>query len=358
MIDAVLALGLPVIAVDDGATDDTAAVLAGFGDRIDVVPHAINQGKAAALRSGFARASALGYTHAATIDTDAQHDPADLPTLVDLAGRHPAALVLGTRDVTTSGYPPVNRLGRWSANTLTRWQGGPDVSDSQCGLRVYPLEAVRRLRVRSGRYGYETEILTRCAWAGVPVVQTPVRVVYDVPGGRVSHYRPWRDTGRAAALHVRLLGEAFVRWLNPSPAWRSARQSPRERRRLAAALSVGVLIANLPLYGVQTMLSLLAAKCLRLQPLAVVAGSHVSTPPLGPLLVALAIGVGHWLLHGRLLTPGDFDPTRIGYVEVMRRVALEWTIGSIVCGVVLAAATFVVGLGVLRFGTKDADRVV
>ncbi|HEX8324552.1 MAG TPA: DUF2062 domain-containing protein [Tepidisphaeraceae bacterium] len=355
VIEAVLATGLPVIVVNDGATDGTAGVLADFGDRIVVVTHAKNQGKAAALQSGFRHATQLGYTHAATIDTDAQHDPADLPTLVALTEANPSALVLGVRDVATRGYPPVNRLGRWAANTLVRWESGQRVADSQCGLRVYPLDVLGRFRVRSGRYGYETEVLTRCAWAGVPFVQANVRCVYEVDGGRVSHFRPWADSVRLGALHVPLLTTAAVRWLNPAAAWRAARTSPHERRRLAAAVSVGVLIANLPLYGLQTVLSVAAAKKLRLQPLAVIAGSHASTPPLGPVLIALAIGVGHWLLHGEILSTADIDPRRIGYIECLRRVALEWTIGGVVCGVVLAAATYGVGLLVLRMSAKEAE---
>src|SRR5438132_1578934 len=81
-------------------------------------------------------------------------------------------------------------------------------------------------------------------------------------------------------------------------AWRAVRDDPAQRSRFAAGLAVGVFIANLPLYGAQTLLSLYAARRLRLNPLTVVVGSHFSTPPIGPLLVAAAIALGHLLTHG------------------------------------------------------------
>src|SRR5690349_15943341 len=99
VLDRVVALGLPVIVVNDGATDGTAEVLGRWvgtqGGRGRVVTHDVNRGKAAALRTGFRAAAEAGYTHAATIDTDGQLDPEQIPALVKLAAENPAALVLG-----------------------------------------------------------------------------------------------------------------------------------------------------------------------------------------------------------------------------------------------------------------------
>src|SRR5439155_1761268 len=75
------------------------------------------------------------------------------------------------------------------------------------------------------------------------------------------------------------------------------REQPTGAQELASGLALGVFIGNLPAYGFHTLLSFYTARRLHLNPLAVVAGSHISTPPLGPVLVAAAIGVGHWLIH-------------------------------------------------------------
>lgn len=356
---------LPIIVVNDGATDGTADVLSSLGDAIDVVTHSHNRGKAAALRTGFDRAAERGFTHVLTIDTDGQHDAADVPVMIEIAQKHPTALVVGTRSIDTAGYPAASRFGRWFSNTLVAIESGVRVGDSQCGMRVYPLE-IRALPAHTRRYGFETDILTRCGWANVGVIESPVRCVYDIAGGRVTHFRIGRDSAAAIGMHAWLLGRSLLpwppmqlhpaddstptgtiaqrlwRWFSPMRAWRAVRRDDRERKRFAVALSLGVLIANLPLYGVQTLLSIVLAKRLRLHPLAVVTGSHLSTPPIGPLLIAAAIMVGHLLIHGQLASINDFDPTQLGYVELLRRVAIEWLIGSIIFGAAIALLTYAV----------------
>ena len=80
-----------------------------------------------------------------------------------------------------------------------------------------------------------------------------------------------------------------------------------------------------------------------------VAGSHLSTPPVGPVLIAAAIGVGHFLLHGRWPALAHFDPGVMGYRVLLRSVLLEWVVGGVVCGAVLACIAFVITQLMLRF---------
>jgi uncharacterized protein (DUF2062 family) len=367
-------LGWPVIVVDDGCRDGSADILRGVqaaSNFCTVLTHSVNRGKAAALRTGFEHAAAMGFTHAVTIDTDGQHDPAQISDLLRDARRFPQALVIGRRDASAAGYPAASRAGRFWSNICVRWESGLRVSDSQCGFRVYPLATTLSLRCLSGRYGFETEVLTRAAWAGVAVAETAVACLYDVPGGRITHFRRWRDSLAGAGMHARLLLRSclpwpvrritegpepetgtiwrrFCRWVSPWRAWRALRHDPRERSHFAWGLAVGVFIANLPLYGVQTALSLYAARRLRLNPLPVVAGSHLSTPPIGPVLVMAAIAVGHWVTHGTLPALNAFDPAKIGYIGLLRTVLLEWVIGSLICGTILAATAGVITHALLR----------
>jgi uncharacterized protein (DUF2062 family) len=134
----------------------------------------------------------------------------------------------------------------------------------------------------------------------------------------------------------------FRNWISPVRAWRVVRHDPAERPRFAAGLALGVFIANLPLYGAQTLLSFYAARRLKLNPVAVVAGSHLSTPPLGPVLVAAAIALGHLMLHGAVRPLASFHASPGGYIALARSVLLEWVAGSLVLGAALGAATFMI----------------
>jgi len=133
----------------------------------------------------------------------------------------------------------------------------------------------------------------------------------------------------------------FARWISPVRAWREIRAcDPPLRSRYAAAVAVGAFIANMPAYGIQTLLCFVAARRLRLSPLPVLLGCSLSTPPLGPLLVALAIGVGHLCLHGTMPPLSGFDVRAMGYTGLLRTVLLEWVIGSVIVGALCATGTF------------------
>jgi uncharacterized protein (DUF2062 family) len=366
-------LGLPAIVVDDGCRDETQSILHAWqksGPDCAVLTHKVNRGKAAAMRTGFSYAVAHGYTHAVTIDTDGQLDPNDIPGLLRTARRSPDAIVVGCRDVEAKGYPRANRLGRIATNLLVRWETGVRMQDSQCGFRVYPLKQILSIKCRTERYNFETEILTRAAWARIPIEHCPVRCEYELPEGRVSHFRPWMDSFACARVHARLLLESSIRrgqhltdtdvqampgwrqllwWMSPIRAVRMMRRNPEERARFATAVALGVFIANLPLYGVQTVLGLYAARRLRLNPLPVVLGTHLSMPPIGPLLITIAIGIGYWLRHGVLPNASAFNPSVMGYRALIQSVLLEWAMGSIVCGTILAGLTYLLMRGLLRW---------
>jgi glycosyltransferase involved in cell wall biosynthesis len=374
VIAPIARLGLPVIVVNDGSTDATGEILEQLRREfpgIQVATHTRNCGKAAALRTGFALAGAEGYTHAVTIDTDGQLDPAETPKFLDAARSSPQALVVGVRDDSAADYPARSRTGRRVSNLFVRLESGLRVADSQCGFRVYPLDFVSYARCRAGRYAFETEILTRAGWAGCEVVEVPVSCRYLPEGERVSHFRPWMDSFRAVGLHARLVGRALVPiphakwgrqqrghvsrvrrildWLNPARLIRDVREQRLGAHETATGVAVGVFIGNLPIYGLQTVVSLYTARRLHLHPLPVVAGSHVSTPPLGPVLIAVAVGVGHWLLHGSWLKLPRWHATWQEWTRLVGNLLLEWSVGSLLVGFVLALIAFALSRVLLAY---------
>lgn len=371
-------LRLPVIVVNDGSTDHTANLLDSWLSEHDrnrfVVAHPRNSGKAAALRSGFARAQALGFSHVVTIDSDGQLNPDEIPRLLAAAEKSPDALVIGTRDESAPDYPTRSRVGRSVSNFMVHLESGRRVDDSQCGFRVYPLELMRSVHCRSSRYAFETEVLTRAAWAGCPFIEVPVSCQYASEGKRVSHFRPWADSWRGVGMHFPLVVRALVPWphrrwerapvlaksnarsmwkrfmgsLNPAATYRQLRNSQEAGPAMAVALGVGVWIANLPLYPLQTLAGIYTARRLHLNTIGVVVGTQISTPPIGPVLIAAAIALGHLILHGSFPAIHDLNVRALGWRHVLGPMLLDWALGGLILGLILGAVTFFVSLPLLR----------
>ena len=365
------ATGLAIIVVNDGSTDNTDRALDRWrrswtDDRHRILIHPENLGKAEALHTGFAAAEQAGYTHAITIDSDGQLDPGEIPTMLEAARTNPASLIVGVRDSNAADYPRKSRVGRLFANAAVKLECGQRVRDSQCGFRVYPLGLLHHVHCNTGRYAFETEVLTRAVWAGAGIVEVPVTCTYHPEGGRVSHFRPGLDTLLGLLLHARLMlitllpiphahpwtdpnGRArkqrdprpwwrrALAWINPLAAWRNIKAGELRRDELAASLAIGVFIGNLPLYGLHTVICLYTAARLHLNPHLVIAGSAVSTPPVGLGLIAAAVVVGHLIVRGRWIGMAQIQSA--DKLSLLGQMMLEWAVGSLIVGAVLAILT-------------------
>lgn len=193
----------PVIAVDDGSTDGTGRILAAEPG-VTVVTLPFNQGKGAALRAGFARAEALGFTHVITLDADGQLAPEEVPWIAAASRQQPEALIVGVRDLVRERAPRLRRLANRASTIWFRAQTGVPLPDTQCGFRGYPLQLLRGLRAGAERYAYELEVLVRAAWAGVAIVPQAVSADYAAATSRRSHFHPAWDLARIALLQWRL----------------------------------------------------------------------------------------------------------------------------------------------------------
>lgn len=198
---------LEIIAVDDGSTDGTREILrdelAPSGVRVAL--HPFNQGKGAALRTGFT-AAASTCDWALTIDADGQHQPKDGRALLEIAQQGRRVIVVGKRQgMQGENVPWTSRFGRKFSNFWVWTAGGPWITDSQSGFRLYPLPETLELEVRARRYQFEVEVLVQALCNGIPTVEVPVSVVYQAKGVRVSHFRPWIDFCRNASTFSRLI---------------------------------------------------------------------------------------------------------------------------------------------------------
>jgi len=177
---------LPVVVVDDGSTDDTAAQAEAAG--ATVVRQVTNAGKGAALRAGFRYALEHGAAAVVTIDADGQHDPGEIPAFLAAFEASRPELIIGRRDF--GAMPAVRRL----SNTLGGWvfsaAVGRRVPDNQSGYRLVGRRLMTALldSEESG-FEFEVEMIARCIALGLPMTDVQIRTIY---GGEPSHIRPWR----------------------------------------------------------------------------------------------------------------------------------------------------------------------
>ena len=201
--------GFPVIVVNDGSTDETAACLEKIPG-IHVLSHRINQGKGAAILTGFREAEKIAE-RAIIIDADGQHDPVDAAALMDLALHNPGAIIIGTRKKMKEQLAPwTSRFGKQLSNFWVFAVSGMWLKDSQSGFRIYPLPECLALSVTTRRFQLEVEILVKAHWRGVPVFEQPISVKYKKEIRWVSHFRPLIDSLRIVATFARLLAQRLL----------------------------------------------------------------------------------------------------------------------------------------------------
>ncbi len=183
----------PIVVVDDGSTDGTSEAAREAGARVVRHPH--NLGKGTALCTGFAALLEAGADAAVCIDADGQHPPEEAVRLArDAAPRD--ALVLGVRDLARDGAPKKNQFSNGFSNKFLSFALGRTLSDTQCGLRRYPLPETLALGCRATGYGFEAEVILRAARLGWEIVEVPVRVIYPPESERVTHFHSVRDPAR------------------------------------------------------------------------------------------------------------------------------------------------------------------
>jgi glycosyltransferase involved in cell wall biosynthesis len=166
-----------VLVVDDGSSDRTAEVakLAGA----EVVNHPKNLGKGAALKTGFEYFNS--ETVLVTIDADGQHDPSDIPKLVEPILKGEADMVNGSRYINhnSKDTPFYRRIGQVVLDNVTRLNSGLFVTDSQSGFRAFAAYTKDIFRFKQKGMAIESEMLADAAKAGLRIKEIEIGVRYD-----------------------------------------------------------------------------------------------------------------------------------------------------------------------------------
>jgi glycosyltransferase involved in cell wall biosynthesis len=192
-----------VVVVDDGSTDDTAATAQLAGAR--VLRHARNLGKGMAIRTAWMFARERGAEALVLLDGDHQHDPKDIPRLVEPILTGHADVVLGVRWGKTSGMPRYRRLGKrvldYATAAITK---NAIVTDSQCGFRGFSRHAILELEPSETSLVIESQMLGEAQERGLRIAEIDVKARYDLDG---STYGPGRHGLEVLARVLNLVSE-------------------------------------------------------------------------------------------------------------------------------------------------------
>jgi glycosyltransferase involved in cell wall biosynthesis len=168
-----------IIVVDDGSQDATAEIAKLAGAHI--IHHPQNQGKGAALKTGFQAAEDADIV--VTLDSDGQHQPQEIPQILEPIIHGRADLVNGSRYMTIDGNngketPFYRRIGQNVLDSFTNINGKIDVTDSQSGFRAFSANNLDKFSFHSNDYSIESEMLIEAANAGLKIEEVPINVSY------------------------------------------------------------------------------------------------------------------------------------------------------------------------------------
>lgn len=209
---------LPIIIVDDGNDSQNKIFInevAARFPKITLVVNRRNRGKGFSVCRGIKEAHKMGITHLFQIDADGQHDAKACDAFLRESKSNPNALICGFPEFDES-VPTARFKAKEISNVYSRFvtlDTAGYMKDAMCGFRIYPVkpfyEICRRTLIDT-HMGFDSEILVRMIWRGVPVIYKSVHVTYPV--GNKSNFRVIRDNIHISLMFARLTVGMLIRY--------------------------------------------------------------------------------------------------------------------------------------------------
>jgi len=187
-----------VLVIDDGSTDDTSkeAISAGA----EVIRHPINKGNGACLKTAL-RSTQGGVI--AVIDADGQHDPKELPDMIEKLGDYD--LVVGSRNFSRQEGSPLRNLGNLILRRLASFLAERDIPDLTSGFRAFRHDiAIKFLHLYPNGYSFPSTSTLSFITSGYNVAFVPISVS-GRPTDTISKLRPFRDGFRFIMFILRII---------------------------------------------------------------------------------------------------------------------------------------------------------
>lgn len=164
------------LVIDDGSTDNTTGEA--IRARVQVARHVINRGVGAATKTGISWAKKKGADIIVTFDADGQHNPRDIPKVINPILNKKADIVIGSRFKRKQKVPTDRLILNWFANTMTFALFGVSSTDSQSGLRAFSRKAVELIDFKTERMEFSSEILSEAKKHNLRIIEVPTTAIY------------------------------------------------------------------------------------------------------------------------------------------------------------------------------------
>ncbi len=172
---AALPLNTEIVVVDDCSTDGTRELLQRLQmiEGVHVIFQQENQGKGAALRTGFQNCTG---DYVVVQDADLEYDPRDIPRLLEPLLRNDADVVYGSRFMgpETQDDSLVHRMGNAVLTGASNLLSGLKLTDMETCYKAFTLDVIESIRIEQDRFGIEPEITAKLARRGFRFVEVPI----------------------------------------------------------------------------------------------------------------------------------------------------------------------------------------
>ena len=359
VISGVLKITKNVIVINDGSTDITNDILKKFSF-LTIISYEKNRGKGFAIRKGFEVAIAKRYLYAVTIDSDGQHFPEDIVTLISKIDKEPDTLIIGARNLAPEELSKGSSFANRFSNFWYRFLTGIKLPDTQTGFRLYPLKPLTGMRFYTGKYEFELEVLVRAAWRGISIESVPVRVFYPSRTERVSHFRPFMDFFRIGMLNAIFVIIALV-YIKPFSFLKYLRkenlkdfinknilQSQESNTNISFAVVLGIFTGILPIWGFQLITAIALAHLFGLSKLITSVAANISLPPMIPIILYLSYVTGGYVMQSE----SNIKFSTGLSVKSFENNLIQYLIGSIVLAIILSVFSGIIAFVILKLFRK------
>ncbi|MBL7072822.1 MAG: glycosyltransferase family 2 protein [Candidatus Omnitrophica bacterium] len=196
----IVRMGLSVLVIDDGSTDNTER--AALDNGALVLRNRKNIGKGFSVREGVKYVILkTNFEWVVIMDGDGQHHTEDIPGLMKATEQEVKPdIVIGNRMLETKTMPSIryitNKFMSWLISGICRQY----IPDTQCGYRLINVNALKKLKLTSKKYDIESETLILAAEMKMKITSVPIQTIY---GAEVSKIKPIRDMAKFCMLIYR-----------------------------------------------------------------------------------------------------------------------------------------------------------